>query len=264
MSTPFQTPRSQPVGQPCRKPLYLTGSEPKEVRARPSSLWIRGQGTTVNLPLSRLDRIVSGRWVCWHSDAICLCLTHGIPITWVAADQQAAGTALPARQRCSPLHDALEIHVQRPDWQTRHDNWLAHRRMEVLLTWHGRMHAAGRRVSESAFRQLKRDYVGRHLLPGRFLDEGHAWCHSLVCSHLLDEGVEATYWGFNGQSLELATDIADLFWAEMNLCCGTLPAQVEAGVEAIALFESWGRRHEVRIRHHLGDLLRHVQGENRS
>ncbi|WP_200172514.1 CRISPR-associated endonuclease Cas1 [Ectothiorhodospira shaposhnikovii] len=260
-SIPSSRPR---MAAPDRKPLYLLGPEAREVRARPTSLWIRGANAAVNLPLSRLERIVSGGRVRWDSEAICRCLEHGIPITWVTDDHQVAGTVYPPRHQGSLLHDALQMYLQRCEWQILHENWIAHRRMEVLLTWRGRMRAAGREVSASGFEQLQRDYVRHNRLPLLFVDESHAWCHNLVCRHLHMEGLEPVYWDFGGEAMNLATDLADLFWAEMNLCCGTLPAEVEEGAEAVLMFESWAARHEVRIHHHLGDLKRHVQVENHS
>lgn len=257
-------PRARPVRVGSglgRKPLYLLGTSRREIHARGESLHILATGAAAHsLPLARVARVVCGPGAEWDGSAVCACLTHGIPITFLDSRGEVAGTAIPHQIQPSPLHEALLLYVQGEHWHSRYHNWLRNRRMHVLTHWAAGLCPETRRAIR--FNELKRCYVYQRWLPDHFVPEAHGWCASAVADTLLESGVDVQYWGFDGLSLDLSDDLAGLFWADLTLHCGTLAQQVEAGPAALLFFENWVQKNRGHIAQHLGDLKRHVHGEN--
>lgn len=251
-------------GVVAKKPLYLLDGNAREVSARGESLHIaQADRLSRSLPLMRVQRVICGREVRWEGNALCACLVHGVPVTWVDRDGQAAGIAMPRQMVTGPTHQALLLYVQHPEWSGRYQNWLRSRRMEVLVHWAKHFGSRGP-VSRRVFNDLKRQYVYQNRLPGHCVPEARAWCASLVAHRLLLEGIHIQYWAFDGESLDLANDLAGLVWAELTLHCGTLADQVKAGPAALVFFENWAQRNRNRFRILLGDLRRHLRTGNMS
>lgn len=246
------------------KPLYLLGTEPREVHVRGESLRISGpQRAPAALPLSRVERVVCGPGARWDSRALSACLAHGIPITWLDAHGKAVGSAIPERVEFGPMHTSFLTYIQHSQWATRYRNWLRSRRMNVLVQW-ARNQGPGHSVPQRVFNELKRQYVYQGALADRFVPEAHAWCQNVVVRFLLSEGLDTRYWGFGGMPMHLAEDLAGLFWADLTLYCGTFAEQTKTGPEALLFFETWVQRNQARLSSHFGDLKRHVRTENAS
>lgn len=254
-------PRPRRRMTPPPMPLYLLDGKPREVRVRGSSLQILGPNREMrSLPLARVERIVCGESVHWQGGALCACLANGVPVTWLDHHGEAAGSAIPGRMITGPIHDALLLYVQLPSWQRRYRNWLRSRRMNVLTHWAASQPAA-MKVPQHVFNDLKRQFVYQETLGEHFVPEARGWCVSHVVHRLREEGVDVQYWTFDGQSLDLARDLGRLFWADLNLHCGTLVEQVDAGPEALVFFEHWARKNQNRLLQHLGDFKRHLRTE---
>ncbi|WP_083499391.1 CRISPR-associated endonuclease Cas1 [Thioalkalivibrio nitratireducens] len=258
-----QPPRRMPArrSEVPPKPLYLLDGESREIGVRGESLRIVASHRAVRvLPLRRVQRIVCGDKTRWDGGALCACLARGIPVTWVDSRGAAAGNAFPSQMVTGPIHDALLLYVQLPSWRRRYRNWLRSRRMNVLAHWAASV-GPGLRVPVRLFNDLKRQFVYQGRLADHFVPEARAWCASVTVQRLLAEGVDIQYWGFDGTSMDLADDIAGLFWADLNLHCGTLAEQVETGAASLLFFENWAQRNQNRLLQHLGDLKRHLRTE---
>jgi CRISPR/Cas system-associated endonuclease Cas1 len=79
--------------QPSRKPLYLVGPAPARVDAGADHLVLhKGAGCPMRFPLARVCRIICTRHLTWTGAALSLCLSHGVPITWVDGHGHTLGT----------------------------------------------------------------------------------------------------------------------------------------------------------------------------
>lgn len=251
------------AGSVPRKPLYLATRQTVRIDADGNHLILRRPGAAVQrYPLARIDRIVCNRHADWTGNALALCLAHGIPLVWVDGQGEAVGSALPRLVAASPMAALLESYLELPDWAARFDNWVRRRRLETLTASALRAVREGRAPDAAAFQQIKRSYVYNGEVPAAFAPEGRGWCHALVIRHLHQQGLQARYWGYDGQPLELADQLADLLWAELNLDCGSLPADTSSGRALMLMFETWARRRQERLITHLADLKRHLAREN--
>ncbi len=246
-----------------RKPLYLATRNAMRIDADGNHLILRRAGAPVErFPLARVDRIVCNRHADWSGAALAACLAHGIPLIWLDGKSEAVGSALPRVAVASPMTASLESYLELPDWTVRFDNWIRRRRLETLTAWALRSAREDRAPDAEAFQQMKRAYVYNGEFPEVFAAEGRGWCHALVVRHLHLQGLQARYWGYDGQPLELADQLANLLWAELNLDCGSLPAGAPADRTLMLIFETWARRREERLSAHLADLKRHLAREN--
>ncbi|MFP4684113.1 MAG: CRISPR-associated endonuclease Cas1 [Ectothiorhodospira sp.] len=252
--------RQDTLHEPARKPLYLLEG-PREVTARDTSLAVRNGPQVTNLPLSRLDRILSGLQVTWSGEALRACLGFGIPITWVDGSGHPLGTLNPPPACAGTMADAIQRYLDRPEWTESYIHWLKHRRMDVLQSWRNALSRRGHPPPARILESIKRDFVYADHIPNHFPDESLGWCYGVVEQRLNKEGLQPYYWGYGGAPLPLAEDIARLLWAELNLHCGTLPGQVQTLAEALVFFENWVQKNAARVHHHLGDLKRHIRTE---
>jgi len=256
------TARNHTTALGARKPLYLTTPHPAGIDASGDALVLRRDGCAPQrFPLARIERIICNRNANWTGAALALCLNEGVPIVWLDGRGHALGSTQARQTRPFAFITALETYLELPDWQKRFDNWLARRRMETLTAWAMRATLEGRGPDARHFETLKREYVYHGHHPHAFEAEGEGWCHALVVGRLHREGLQSRYWGFDGSALDLASNLASLLWAELNLDCGTLPASTARGIVAAHLFEAWARQREARLLVHLGDLKRHLARE---
>lgn len=259
---PSADARSSAPGAPARKPLYLTTPRPACIDASDAALVLRRDGSAPQrFPLARIERILCNRNATWTGAALALCLSEGVPIVWLDGHGHALGSTQARQTRPFAFVTALETYLELLDWQKRFGNWMTRRRLETLTAWAMRATRDGHAPEARHFETLKREYVylGQH--PQVFGAEGEGWCHSLVVGRLHREGLQSRYWGFEGIPLDLASHLASLLWAELNLDCGTLPTSAERGIVAAHLFETWARQREARLLAHLGDLKRHLARE---
>lgn len=260
---PSSRPHCAGIAAPERKPLYLAGKDPATIDAQGETLVLRRTGAAPQrFPLTRVARIICNRNATWTGAALALCLAEGITITLLDGHGQALGSVQPSRHRQESLETLLETYLELPDWPQRFANWRQRRRQATLSACAKRASEAGRSIDEQLYRELKREfvYLGRH--PLVFSANGQGWCHAFVVDRLQEEGLQASYWGWDATPFDLATELAALLWAELNLDSGTLPASVEQGVVVARLFETWAHRSEARLLSHLADLKRHLAREN--
>ncbi len=247
---------------PARKPLYLLGQTPARIDAGADHLLLHRETLApMRFPLARVCRIICTRHLTWSGAALALCLSEGVPITWVDGHGHALGTTQTRHATAQPLATLIETYLELPDWSQRFANWRARRRLETLTTCAKRAAESGEGLDALSFMELKREYVYKGEHPLAFHADGEGWCHALAIDHLHREGLHGCYWGFDATRLELATELAALLWAELNLDCGALPAGAEHGLVVARLFEAWAHRREDRLLHHLGDLKRHLARE---
>ena len=250
------------LGAQPRKPLYLVASSPMQVDACRGALAVKRAGAPVQrFPFERLARVICNRHASWSGEALTACLVRMVPITWLDGHGRALGNSQPRAHAPEPLGAALDLYLELPDWQKRFDNWLTRRRLETLIRW--AMHAAKRdlEIDPIRFRELKREFVYGGRVPVSFEPAAEGWCEALAVGHLSRSGLRSRYWACGGVAMNLATELASLLWAELNLDCGALPASVGNMSVSLRLFETWAHRREARLETHLRDLRRHVARE---
>lgn len=247
---------------PARKPLYLLSKAPAQADANTDHLVLRrNDAGPMRFPLARVCRIICNSHLTWTGGALSLCLAKGIPITWVDGHGHALGTTQTRYAQPLPFATLIESYLELRDWPKRFANWRARRRLETLITCAKRAAETGHGLDALSFESLKREYVYNGIHPLAFSVEGQAWCHALAVDRLHREGLQGCYWGFDATRLELATELAALLWAELNLDCGTIPSSTDSTIVIARLFETWAHQREARLMHHLGDLKRHLASE---
>lgn len=257
---------SHPVGfAPPRKPLYLSVSQPATLDRQADTLLLRRTDAPAQrFPFTRISRILCTRHVTWSGEALTRCLAEGITITWIDGHGRALGYCEPRQARPDDFSTLIETWLELRDWPHRLANWRARRRLETLSTCAQRALEAGKNLSAERFEELKRAFVYRGEVPATFDHIGQAWALALVVDHLHRAGLQSRYFAHDGQPLELGDELAALLWAELNLDCGNLVCHADTGILAAQMFESWARRREERLQHHLGDLRRHLAREVKS
>ncbi|MDY0072360.1 MAG: CRISPR-associated endonuclease Cas1 [Thauera sp.] len=251
---------------PSKKPLYIMNQAPAHMEAGRDYLMLKRPAANPQridkqrFPIARIARILCNRQLNWSGQALALCMTEGVPITWVDGHGHALGNTQPRQTQSLPFSTLIETYLELADWQRRFSNWLARRRLETLTTCAQRAAETGHGLSSNEFHELKREYVYNGFHPVIFCVDAQAWTHGLAVDRLQREGLHSHYWGFNASKLDLAAELATLLWAELNLDCGHL-ANTESGIVAARLFEAWANRHENRLLLHLGDLKRHLARE---
>lgn len=257
-----------PVRQPTpgsgrqRKPLYLVTESPIRVTARGASLLVQRQPRgEQRFPVNRLSRIVCNHNADWSGQAVALCLSHGITLTWVTSNGHPLGDCTPRLAESAPFDTMLERYLELSDWPDRHDNWLGRARMEVLLRAARDRDAARTSFTAAEFNFHKRNYVYRGELHVSYAAAWLGWLHALTVARLHRDKLHVHYWGEGGTVLDLAEDLTDLLWAELNLGGGTLAASEDATQPMAMLFESAAHRYEQRLLRHLASLQRHVNRE---
>ena len=255
-------PHAASLGALPRKPLYLVASSPMQVDTCHEALTVKRAGAPVQrFPLARLARVICNRHTTWTGEALCACLAHTVPITWLDGHGRALGNSQPRIHTPEPLDATLDLYLELPDWHKRLDNWLTRRRLETLTQW--AMHAAtrGAELDPVRFQVLKREFVYGGHVPVCFEPAAEGWCEALAAGHLNRGGLQSRYWGCGGVAMDLAAELAGLLWAELNLDCGALPASADSMAVSLRLFEAWAHRREGRLDTHLSDLRRHVARE---
>jgi hypothetical protein len=259
---PLAHPGKTATDLPARKPLYLLSKDPNRIDARSDHLVLhRNIGGPMRFPLARVCRIICNRHLTWSGAALALCLSEGVPITWVDGQGHALGATQTRHAQPLPFATLIEVYLELPDWPKRFNNWLTRRRLETLVSCARRAAETGHGLAADDFESLKREFVYNGVHPVAFSLDGEGWCHALTVDRLHREGLQGCYWGFDATRLELATELATLLWAELNLDCGTLAASSDSQIVIARLFETWAHQREVRLLQHLSDLKRHLARE---
>jgi hypothetical protein len=246
--------------RPDRKPLYLIVSRPAQMKAGPDHLVLhRAEVAPQNYPLARVARIICSHHIMWSGQALALCMTHQISITWLGAHGRAIGYTQSLGQPPYPAAVLIECYLECPQWAQHFNNWLRHRRMNVLHTCARRAQTADHPYSAEYLAELKREFVYQGDIQPCFPSEGEGWSHALAVDRLQREGLAATWWGYDAVPFALAEELARLLWAELNLTCGALPAHGD-NMTAARFFETWAWTHGDRLMEHLGDFKRHMAG----
>lgn len=250
------------IDQPPGKALYLLIEAPGRMDANHDHLSLhRDSGAPMRFPISRVGRIVCNRQVNWSGPALSLCLTKGVPITWVDGKGRAIGNTQPRYEEQASAATLIETYIALPEWTERFANWVLCRRHAILTRCVRQAAESGNDAEARTLAALKRSYVYHGNHPVVFNTEGQGGCYALTVEHLHRAELQACYWGFNAVRLNLADELAALLWAELNLECGTLAASTDNRIVSTRLFESWAHQNAGRFLQHLGDLKRHMSRE---
>jgi CRISPR/Cas system-associated endonuclease Cas1 len=237
-----------------RKALYLLSPNPQSIHSDDDRLIISAAANAPRpIPLRRIQRIVSGPTAQWRGQAIAACLTRDIPIIWLDHRHHPIGDAHPLHREGGLLHHAIQRYLDLPDWRTRYQDWLKSRRMDTLN------HLRQQRIHSSAdFERYKREYVYQNRSTNPPQPLIRATCQSIVNQHLAEHHARTRYWGYEGQPLEIASDLTELIAVEYHL--HPIPKTHHQG-EQLKHFETWWKDQHPRLIHHMNELRKHIQSE---
>ncbi len=239
---------------PGARALYLGGGTHKRVAHTHEALVVtNAAGQTLRYPLTRLARVVSSAAVDWDGGALALCLQHGISITWADGKGNPLGSASPCRAKHMCQADTLELLLEQPDGTEHYQNWHRSRRMQVLTHWRRTDTAP---TSPLDWEQTKREWVYGNRLRAHLPLALQGHCHAWVAAQLQQHQLPNLLWDAQGNDIQLAHDLTQLLWAEMNLCSGPVLAQCDTERELTDLFEHWQTTNGAALNLHLGALLR--------
>ncbi len=243
---------------PTARPLYLghAGGHKRVAHTTEALVVTNTQGQTLRYPLARISRVVSSPVVDWAGSALALCLKHGITITWADAKGHTLGSASPTPPSSAHPANALALLLEEPHGPTAYADWLRSRRMAVLTHW-GK--TSPHPISPAHWENTKREWVYLNQLaphlPPALLPHCHAWVVAqLHSSHLPTQLLDT-----HAAPVPLAHDLAQMLWAQMNLCTGPLADNTHTERELVDLFERWHAPNGAALHLHLGALLRLAQ-----
>jgi hypothetical protein len=253
-------PNTTPVVErpPRRKPLILHGTRLCVV-AQGESLAVRREPAGVQrFPAARIDRVVCAVNVVWSGAAIALCLRRGITITWVDGRGGPIGDAVPRLVHPSSLDASLDRFLEMPRWAESYGNWRRRRRKWIMLQWAIARRDRGAPLTVGEWEARKREYVQNARVAAVYSPELFAWCRSVVVTSLGRAGLRTRYWAYDGQPLDLAEDMAELLWAEINFDHAVFGSGVNDTRTGAFVFESDATRRIDTLREHVAQLNAHV------
>lgn len=238
--------------------LYLQGASCQRVDAGGDALVIGTQRAgeplrRLRFPLQRVARVVSSTTVDWSGAALQLCMQRRLSVCWLDGRGEALGSLHSHRGETAPFAGALDLLLETPDGHARYQHWLKSRRMQVLQQW-GR--TDGPTIPPRQWEATKRSWVYQAQLSAHLPSALQGLIAGCVVQQLQEHGLLPVQLGPGGEPVPLAQDLTWLLWAEMNLCCGPLADQTEAGPETVLLFERWQARNASALLLHLLSLQR--------
>ena len=249
-----QAAATSPLLHAGARALYLGTRDKKRVTCTDQALVVHNALQQIRrYPLERISRVVSSAVTDWSGDALMLCLKHGIGITWLDGKGNALGTCYPAQRRYPAFATAIELLTETPQGLDRYNNWLRSRRMDVLLRW-GKDFAQV--ISPGQWEATRQSWV----YTGQFEEHlaaplrGHslAWVGAQLSAH----GLQPLLWSPTAQAIDLENDLCTLFWAERNLCAGSMAVSIQSEESITTLFERWNARNGSALLVHITSLSR--------
>jgi hypothetical protein len=245
-SAPQQTPRP--------RALYLAGSEHKHVESTDAALVVQNaRGQILRYPVARVSRIVSSPRVDWAGSALLLCQQSGIPITWIDSHGKATGTLFPARSRSLSLHQMLEVVLETKPGAEDFLNWHLHRRMQVMQAW-AESHPDP--IAPSQWEAVRREWVYRQEFSAHLPGSMRGLCCAHIAAQMAQAGLQPDYLGPKAEVIPMMQILAELAWAQLNLCTGALGDQADDEATQVQLMERWQARNGGVLLAHLHSLQR--------
>ena len=240
---------------PPRQALYVNGPDRWTAGMHHGALEFCRAGRPVRrFPLSRIDRIVCGDNVDWRGAALMACMEHGIAVVIEAGRGRAVGYALPTVEPGEPLHACLELLAAMPAATHRLDNWLRHRRMDVVDRWWREYCGAHKSPPGYYYEEVKRRYVYNAEAPVYLRDTLRPICEAYVLARLRRHGALPVYDCIGGTRLSLLDAFTTLIWGEINLHSGALAIVASERQIQLTFLETWFREHDLVIDRHLTAL----------
>ncbi len=240
---------------PPRQALYIAGSDRCTITARHGALELTATGRALRrFPLGRIDRIVCRRTVDWSGEALCLCLEHGITVLFENGHGHAIGYALPAIEPGEPLHHCLQRFAGFTEASTSFDNWLRHRRMEIVAQWWEAYTVSHPATTGYYYDEVKRQFVYWKEIQPRLAEALRPLCEASVLAELRRAGALPAYDTLDDAKLALLEELTILLWGQINLQAGALAVLVADRLLQITFLESWLQQNSLVITRHLTAL----------
>lgn len=238
-----------------RKAIYLLSAKKQCIESDNQRLIITNEDCAPQpIPFNRISRILSGANAQWQGKSIAACLARDIPIIWLDQSHTPVGDAHPLHREKGEFHQTLLNYLDLSDWRHRYGNWLKSRRMDIISQLR-----RARILTLSDYERLKREYVHRNTPGNRPQPAIRAACQAIINQQLAQWCCQTRYWGYEGEPLELASDMAELIAYEYHLS-HTVPKKTVA--EQIQDFEAWWKESKLHLQRHFNDLRKHLAAEN--
>ncbi|HOK47192.1 MAG TPA: CRISPR-associated endonuclease Cas1 [Bryobacteraceae bacterium] len=239
------------------KTLILNGTTPVRLSLDGPALAVLEPAKAARLyPFSRIGRIVVGGRVQCEAAALARCLRQGIPITFVAGEEGAAGVAMPLSSEAPGTARMLESFVALPRWRERYGDWKrAAERREILdVLRRLRLRAPDLRpATVAAF--LMKELMRQH--PGAQVERWRAAAAALLTARIASRLAHGRMGGvlpaLEGVGLRLLADFTAIlewrFYADCREWLAADPTALDGAWKSklVALVEERAPRDEARI-----------------
>lgn len=240
-----------------RQPLYVGGAERWRARLSHGALeLVHERLPPRRFPLARIDRVICRPTVDWSGEALVACLRHGIPVLFEDGRGTTLGYALPAVEEHEGLHFCLQRFAAGPDAVASFDNWLRHRRSEVLATWWADYFTRNPGSRGDLYASLKRRFVYRGEVHAVLTATLRPQCEAWVLAALRAVGALPVYITENGGSLMVLWELTTLVWGHINLESGALAMIAAEPQLQLEFLEVWFAMRADVLQQHLRTLQR--------
>ena len=240
---------------PPRQPLYINGTVRWRVETRHGALELAAEGRALRrFPLGRVDRVICGPGVDWTGEALFECLKWGVTVLFENGRAQAVGYALPAVAQGEPLHQCLMLFAGVPEAHVQFENWLRHRRMEVVARWWEGYVAAHPSTTGYYYDEVKRQFVyWAEVLP-RLNESLRVLCEARALAELRRAGALPAYDLADDLQLAVLDEITTLVWGQINLESGALAVMAAERLLQVSFLEAWFEQNALVLSRHLSAL----------
>lgn len=240
---------------PPRQPLYINGNARWRVDTRHGALELSAEGRALRrFPLGRIDRVICGTGVDWTGEALFECLKSGITVLFENGRAQAVGYALPAVAPGEPLHQCLMAFSGLAEAHIQFENWLRHRRMEVVARWWEGYLVAHPSTTGYYYDEVKRQFVYWAEVQPRLNESLRVLCEARALAELRRAGALPAYDMPDDGQLAVLEEITTLVWGQINLESGALAVMAGERLLQVNFLEAWFEQNALALSRHLSAL----------
>lgn len=147
--------------RPCRRTdLYVGLERNTEIGREFHALRVQVVGQARQLFSPRhLLRVISGRYACWDSDGISVCLQHRLPVVFLDGKESIQGTLQPWRAQYYSLDMLIVSLLNSPDGAHRLTAWYDSRRHGIAASYlYGRGARPGKRPPDKVLEEMQHEF----------------------------------------------------------------------------------------------------------
>lgn len=167
---------------------------------------------------------------------------------------QAVGYALPAVAPGEPLHHCLMLFAGFADAHVQFENWLRHRRMEVVARWWEGYVSAHPSTTGYYYDEVKRQFVYWAEVQPRLRESLRVLCEARALAELRRAGALPAYDLADDAQLAVLEELTTLVWGQINLESGALAVMAGDRLLQVSFLEAWFEQNALVLSRHLAAL----------